>query len=99
MEARQTTPLNNAGVIDRVVNLPVVTYGAEMKKSELEKAVKWEAKKFTPMPIEEMVLDWKVLESGEKQGKKVEKGKAAVPGVIKTGDGKTIRVFFKLGSY
>lgn len=43
-------------VFSSVISLP------EMPKKELESAVQWEAKKIVPMPLEEMVLDWKVLE-------------------------------------
>lgn len=45
-------------VFSSVITLP------EMPKKELESAVQWEAKKIVPMPIEEMVLDWKILEDG-----------------------------------
>jgi type IV pilus assembly protein PilM len=44
-------------VFSSVITLP------EMSKKELESAVMWEAKKIVPMPLEEMVLDWKVLEN------------------------------------
>lgn len=33
----------------------------EMKKEELTSAIKWEAKRYIPFPIEEMVLDWEIL--------------------------------------
>ena len=43
-----------------------------MPKKDLEAAIKWEAKKFIPLPIEEMILDWKILNKedvlGEKKG-------------------------------
>ncbi|MFH0819357.1 MAG: type IV pilus assembly protein PilM [Patescibacteria group bacterium] len=43
-------------VFSSVITLP------EMSKKELESAIKWEAKKIVPMPLEEMVLDWKILD-------------------------------------
>lgn len=46
-------------VFTSVIHLP------EMPKKELAAAVQWEAKKFVPMPIEEMILDWKVLQDSE----------------------------------
>lgn len=46
-------------VFTSVIHLP------EMPKKELVAAVQWEAKKFVPMPLEEMILDWKVLEDGK----------------------------------
>lgn len=44
-------------VFSSVIQLPV------MSKKDLTEAVRWEAKKFVPMPIEEMVLDWKILDT------------------------------------
>jgi type IV pilus assembly protein PilM len=32
-----------------------------MTRKELNAAVRWEAKKFVPMPIDELVLDWKLI--------------------------------------
>lgn len=43
-------------VFSSIITLP------EMNKKELDAAVQWEAKKFVPMPIEKMILDWKLLE-------------------------------------
>lgn len=44
-------------VFSSIIHLP------KMSKKELDAAVQWEAKKFVPMPIEEMVLNWQILES------------------------------------
>ncbi|MFA5995117.1 MAG: type IV pilus assembly protein PilM [Patescibacteria group bacterium] len=44
-------------VFSSVITLP------EMNKRELDAAVQWEAKKFVPMPIEKMILDWKLLDN------------------------------------
>lgn len=44
-------------VFSSILSLP------PMPKSDLTQAVKWEAKKFVPMPLEEMILDWKELKS------------------------------------
>jgi len=43
-------------VFSSILNLPA------MSKKELSSAVEWEAKKVIPLPIEDMILDWKVLE-------------------------------------
>lgn len=43
-------------VFSSIIHLPVIS-----KREELASAVQWEAKKFVPMPIEDMILDWKVL--------------------------------------
>lgn len=54
--------LPSFAVFSSVITLPA------MSSKELVNAVKWEAKKFVPMPLEEMVLDWKVLKNdGEKR--------------------------------
>ena len=44
----------------------------EMPEKELIEAIKWEAKKFVPMPLEEMVLDWKVLVDSKAEDSKGE---------------------------
>lgn len=44
-------------VFNSVVSLPL------MSKNDMDSAVKWEAKKFIPLPIEDMILDWKVIEN------------------------------------
>ncbi len=51
-------------VFNSVINLP------EMNKNDLSSAVKWEAKKFIPFPIEEMILDWKIIDAPKKEEKK-----------------------------
>lgn len=60
-EARVSTTkavsaLPGFAVFSSIISLP------KMSKKELVSAVRWEAKKFVPMPLEEMTLDWKVLE-------------------------------------
>ncbi len=42
-------------VFNSVIKLP------EMNESEIGSAVKWEARRYVPFPIENMVLDWKQL--------------------------------------
>lgn len=42
-------------VFNFIINLP------PMPKKDLDSAIMWEAKKFIPVPIEEMILDWKIL--------------------------------------
>jgi len=42
-------------VFNFIINLPA------MPKKDLDAAIKWEAKKFIPVPLEEMILDWKIL--------------------------------------
>lgn len=56
--------LPNFSVFSSIISLPV------MSKKELAQAVTWEAKKFVPLPIEEMVLDWRTLSANEGSAKK-----------------------------
>ncbi len=53
--------LPNFSVFSSIISLPT------MSKKELNKAVTWEAKKFIPLPIEEMVLDWRPLTPAEER--------------------------------
>ncbi len=48
--------LPSYAVFTSIIHLP------RMNKKELATAVQWEAKKFVPMPLSEMVLDWKILD-------------------------------------
>ena len=47
--------LPNFSVFSSVISLP------KLGDKQLAEAVSWEAKKFVPMPIENVVLDWKIL--------------------------------------
>ncbi|MBI3290687.1 pilus assembly protein PilM [Candidatus Falkowbacteria bacterium] len=50
-------------VFSSILNLPA------MSKKDLASAVKWEAKKVIPLPVEEMILDWKILEDASKDAR------------------------------
>lgn len=50
------TSLPAFSVFSSILNLP------SMSKKDLSSAVQWEAKKVIPLPIEEMILDWKIIE-------------------------------------
>jgi len=60
---------NKAGIQCRQVIAALPTFSVfnfiitlpPMSKKDLSSAIKWEAKKFIPVPIEEMILDWKIL--------------------------------------
>jgi type IV pilus assembly protein PilM len=59
-----STALPTFSVFSSVISLP------QMTRNDLTSAVKWEAKKFIPFPIEDMILDWKIINSdGNLQGK------------------------------
>lgn len=52
--------LPGSAIFSSTINLP------EMKEHELAQAVKWEAKKFIPLELSEVILDWKLLKEKEK---------------------------------
>ncbi|MCK4744928.1 pilus assembly protein PilM [Candidatus Parcubacteria bacterium] len=56
------TALPTFSVFSSIISLP------QMKKKDLASAVKWEAKKIIPMPIDEISLDWHIL-NGDKEKK------------------------------
>jgi len=60
--------LPTASVFSSVINIPI-TAG-----KDLASAVQWEAKKIIPLPLEEMILDWKVL---TQEGTAAEQGASA----------------------
>lgn len=51
-------------VFNSIITLPA------MPSKDLASAVKWEAKKYVPLPLEEMILDWKILSDKPKPDKK-----------------------------
>jgi len=55
--------LPNFSVFSSIISLPL------MSKKELSQAISWEAKKFVPLPIEDMVLDWRPLVKKEDKDK------------------------------
>ncbi len=83
VEAKTTTEktiasLPSFSVFSSVISLP------NMGKKDIEKAVYWQAKKFVPMNLEEMTLDWKVLDDDievtDIEGAKEEKGVESLEG-------------------
>lgn len=51
--------LPNFSVFTSILNLPAMT------KKELESAITWEAKKIIPIPLENIILDWKIVDEKE----------------------------------
>jgi len=58
--------LPNFSVFSSVISLP------ELSEKQLTEAVQWEAKKFVPMPIENVVLDWKIINTIENANPRAE---------------------------
>lgn len=55
--------LPDSKVFSRVVELPILS------ESELKEALKWEAEQYIPFPLEEVNLDFSILEKNEKMKK------------------------------
>jgi len=95
------TALPIASVFSAVINLPAAA------SKEVASAVRWEAKKLIPLPLEEVVLDWKLLppaagprNSAAGQEKVKEKDKTIevlLTGAPKTLINKYLDVFKKAG--
>lgn len=67
-EAHTTTTRASAALPAFAVFSSVITLPA-MSQKELSAAIRWEARKFVPLPLEEMILDWKFLSKGPAQTK------------------------------
>jgi len=68
-------------VFSSVINLPNVN------QKEISSAIHWEAKKVIPLPLEEMVLDWKIINDKDDKDKKK---KSANTKVLLTGAPKSL---------
>lgn len=95
IDSRATTKktvaaLPSFSVFSSIISLP------PMKKKELPQAISWEAKKFVPLPLEEMTLDWKLLGSSsdldklDKKFKKEDKEKGSKERKTRNGDIKVL---------
>ncbi|MBI4133549.1 pilus assembly protein PilM [Candidatus Uhrbacteria bacterium] len=60
-EAKTTTTRVVAGLPIASVFSSIISVPATTSSKELKEAIEWQAKKLIPLPLEEMVLDWKML--------------------------------------
>lgn len=58
------TALPNFSVFSSVITLPV------MREKDLVEAIRWQAKKIIPMSLEEVILDWNIIETLKVDNKK-----------------------------
>ncbi len=56
----------------------------EIPDKSLDPAIRWEAKKIIPLPLDEMVLDWKKIETSENEKKKNGVIKVLITGAPRT---------------
>ncbi|MBU0598424.1 pilus assembly protein PilM [Patescibacteria group bacterium] len=61
---KAVSALPSFSVFSSIISLPY------MSKKDLISAVRWEAKKFVPIPLEEMILDWEILDQPGAEGEK-----------------------------
>jgi len=59
-------------VFSSIITLP------QMQKKDLDSAIRWEAKKVVPIPIDEMILDWRVIEGKKDVASQGSRPKASV---------------------
>lgn len=64
--------LPNFSVFTSILHLP------NLPKKELASAITWEAKKIIPMPIEDIILDWKIISAGDEKNDKQTKQNASL---------------------
>lgn len=60
---RAITALPAPAVFSSIISLPEINKKDLSSTKKITAAVEWEAKKVLPLPLEEMILDWKVLAS------------------------------------
>lgn len=67
---RAITALPAPAVFSSIINLPNITKADLNSKQKMDEAVRYEAKKVIPLPLEEMILDWKYLPQSEQNASK-----------------------------
>jgi len=81
---KAVTALPNFSVFSSVISLPM------MPPKELAAAISWEAKKIVPLPLEEVILDWKILGETSKTPAEIEIKKKANYQVLLTAASKSL---------
>lgn len=86
---RAITALPAPAVFSSIINLPNITKADISSTEKIDEAVRYEAKKIIPLPLEEMTLDWKLLPIMDDMGKNEEVSKKGIQ-VLLTGAAKKI---------
>lgn len=73
-QARTTTTRIVAGLPIASVFSSIISVPATSSSKELKEAIEWQAKKLIPLPIAEMVLDWKILGEEKKKAPVIGRG-------------------------
>jgi type IV pilus assembly protein PilM len=92
------TALPAPAVFSTIVNLPTIGKNDIENKKKVEIAVLAEAKKVVPLPLEEMIIDWKILPvTREKQSEKDFQYQVLLTGASKKLVKKYMNIFKKAG--
>jgi len=100
---RAITALPAPAVFNAIISLPEILRKDLSSTKKVTAAVEWEAKKVLPLPLEEMILDWKILgsesvldpaKSGEEKLKNLQ---VLLTGAAKEVVQKYIEIFKKAG--
>lgn len=100
---RAITALPSPAVFTSIISLTDVSRKDLSSPKKITTAVEWEAKKVLPLPLEEMILDWKVLGSEELLAKpagaddKIKNLQVLLTGAAKEVVQKYIDIFKKAG--
>ncbi len=78
--------LSNFTVFTSIISLP------EMSKKELASAISWEAKKVIPVPLEDIILDWKIIEDSQPEAVTTEADNNQVANKIKSKPKKNLKI-------
>ena len=102
---RAITALPAPAVFNAIISLPEILRKDLASTKKVTAAVEWEAKKVLPLPLEEMILDWKVLGSESVLGaagkgggeEKIKNLQVLLTGAAKEVVQKYIEIFKKAG--
>lgn len=96
---------NRSGIKSKIAIAALPTFSvfsslinlANVNKKEIDSAVRWEAKKLIPLPLEDIVLDWKIIKDDNDKPKKDNNIKILLTGAPKTLVKKYIDIFKSTG--
>lgn len=100
---RAITALPSQAVFNAIISITEISAKDLASPKKVTTAVEWEAKKVLPLPLEEMILDWKIItpeENIKKQkeaGDKIKNLQILLTGAAKTVVQKYIDIFKKAG--
>ncbi|MBI5254412.1 type IV pilus assembly protein PilM [Candidatus Falkowbacteria bacterium] len=91
--------LPSNAVFSTIINLPNISKDELASPKKLSAAVEWEAKKVVPLALNEMILDWKVLENvaAAKDDKVVKSAQVLLTGAAKKVVQKYLDAFQRAG--